>query len=71
MRNNHNGPKCVKNHENDSIEFIFLIAQLDKDQLTIQKNFYKLWYHSLQDVDKNKNDNFFFHFLFSIFFMKT
>ena len=39
MRNNHNGPKCVKNHGNDSIEFIFLIAQLDKDQLIIQNFF--------------------------------
>jgi hypothetical protein len=71
MRNSHNGPKCVKNHENDNIEFIFLIAQLDKDQLIIQKHFYKFWYHSLQDLGKNKDDTFLLHFLFSIFFMKT
>ena len=42
MRNSHNGPKCVKNDENDNIEFIFLIAQLDKDQLTIQKKFLQI-----------------------------
>ena len=71
MEKSQNGPKCAKNHENNDIEFIFMIAQLDKDVLTIQKDFYRFWYYSLQHIDKNKSDTFFLRFLFSIFFMKT
>ena len=71
MENSHNGPKHAKNYKNNNIELIFLIAELDKVLLTIQNDFHKFWYDSLQVINKNKNDTFFLHFLFSIFFMKT
>ena len=55
---------CKKKHGNDNKEFIFLFAQLNKDLLTIQNDFYKFWHHSLQDIDKNKNDTIYFSFLY-------
>ena len=71
MENSHNSPKRAKNYENDNIELIFLIALQDKDLLTIQNDFYKFLYDSLQVLNKNKNDTFFLHFLLSIFLIKT
>ena len=71
MGNIHNGPKRAKNYDNDILELIFLTVQLDKDLLRIQNDFYKFWHHSLQVINKWKNDTIFLHFLFSIFFMKT
>ena len=52
MENSHNSPKCAKTYENDKSELIFLIAQLDKDLLTIQNDFYKFWHYSLQVIDE-------------------
>ena len=71
MENIHNGPKRAKNHDNDILELIFLTVQLDKDLLRIQNDFYKFWHHSLQVMNKQKNNTIFLHFLFSIFLMKT
>ena len=67
MENSHNSPKHVKNYENDNIELIFLIALQDKDLLTIQNDFYKFLYDSLQVLNKNKNDTFFFIFYYLCF----
>ena len=39
MEKSHNGPKHAKNYENDNLELIFLIVQLDKNLLTMQKGF--------------------------------
>ena len=39
MENSHKGPKHAKNYENDNLELIFLIVQLDKNLLTMQKGF--------------------------------
>ena len=60
-------PNVQKNYENYYIEFIFLIAQLDKDLLTIQHHFYRFWHHNLPDIDKTKTMYFFQIFLFYIF----
>ena len=57
-----NGPKCAKNYEDDNLELIFLNVQLEKDLLTIKNDFYKFWPHSLQIMNKNKNDAFVLHF---------
>ena len=39
MEKSHNGPKCAKTYENDTLELIFLIVQLDKDLLEEEQVF--------------------------------
>ena len=51
MENSHNSTKHAKTPDNDNLELIFQIVQLDKDLLTIKKDFYKFWHHSLQVIN--------------------